>query len=405
VSTKETSYQVMTRGLAREEALPILKAEAELTQALAGRALADVGTRAASDMSNVPDGSMTAGQLVNGVEWKSASLTALARRNSGAGLVWYRGNDDESVGAGVPVIYDGTYGDRISVASYGSSYSPGVEQYIGMFELIVQPKTDADNLDAMRYAEVEVWNNAGSAVLDTVRFPVPDRLHKNATSSSTDNLTRTRFYFMYLGTTSSLYNGTSPYHFNGFMRIRLYNVYGCSAQRDFALGSVAAGAARGTVQTGGSYNLGGSAPGGGSGGGGAGGTCMAPETLVLVGPTTTAPLCSLAPGDKVWTRPEAGGEMGYHEVAAVKLASNLRQRVALRDGRNFVCSVNHRICVRGVWRRADSLEIGEELDGQPSGIVRGIEYLSEGPVVQLSVPTASTYFGGDGLWQHNARKA
>jgi hypothetical protein len=85
------------------------------------------------------------------------------------------------------------------------------------------------------------------------------------------------------------------------------------------------------------------------------------------------------------------------------MSFNLRQKVTLTDGRHFTCSVNHRISVRGVWRRADSLQVGEELDGKPSGWIRSVEYLGEGPVVSLSVPSALTYTTADGLLQHNLK--
>jgi len=88
----------------------------------------------------------------------------------------------------------------------------------------------------------------------------------------------------------------------------------------------------------------------------------------------------------------------------VRHTANLRCRVALTDGRDFICSINHLLNVRGVWRRADWLQTGEELQGDPGGRVRSVEYLGEGPVVQIQIPTARTYFGGDGIWQHNTLK-
>ena len=96
--------------------------------------------------------------------------------------------------------------------------------------------------------------------------------------------------------------------------------------------------------------------------------------------------------------------MGYHAVESVTHATNLRCRVDLEDGRHFTCSVNHRLNVRGLWRSADSLQAGEEIQGDPGGHVRGVSYLGEGPVVQLRIPTAKTYFAGDGCWHHNVFK-
>jgi hypothetical protein len=76
----------------------------------------------------------------------------------------------------------------------------------------------------------------------------------------------------------------------------------------------------------------------------------------------------------------------------------------MTDGRSFICAINHRINVNGIWRRADSLQVGEEMAGSPSGFIKSVEYLGEGPVVKLTIPTARTYYGADGLWQHNAMK-
>lgn len=135
---------------------------------------------------------------------------------------------------------------------------------------------------------------------------------------------------------------------------------------------------------------------------GGGDYCVDPNTPVLVSPDKLVPIHSIQKGDKVWTKPEWGGELGYHEVDRMLKMSNLTNRITMNDGRSFVCSINHKLNVRGVWRRSDSLEPGEELQGEPGGIIKSVEYLGESPVIQIIIPTARTYFGGEGIWHHNA---
>jgi hypothetical protein len=81
MDTRESSFQVMTRGLAREEALPVLKADAELTQTLAGRALsqAEVAISAASQVAVDAAADATAKAAA---AQAAAALDAQARANA-----------------------------------------------------------------------------------------------------------------------------------------------------------------------------------------------------------------------------------------------------------------------------------------------------------------------------------
>jgi hypothetical protein len=191
------------------------------------------------------------------------------------------------------------------------------------------------------------------------------------------------------------------------MVVTIYNAYGPSAAHCF-YSSASGTNGMALVDNGTTFPSGWSlsAPpsGGNGGGGGGGGSCLDPATPVLVSPTESVPLHALRPGDMVWTRPEDGGEMGYHAVTDVLHTTNLRQLVEMRDGRSFTCSINHLVRVHGLWRRADTLQPGEEMEGQPSGIIERVAYLGEGPVVKLTIPTARTFYDAAGLWQHNAMK-
>jgi hypothetical protein len=182
------------------------------------------------------------------------------------------------------------------------------------------------------------------------------------------------------------------------MRVKLYNAAGVSAARDFDF-TAGGGSPTGV---GGGWSLGGDgAPPSGGGRGGGGEPCVAPETMILISERAAVPIGRIGVGDLVWTVPEEGGEAGYHRVDEVEVLHALRQRVTFTDGRSFVCTLDHLLNIRGVWRKARTIEVGEEIQGRPGGYVKSVEYLSEGPVVRLSVPTAKTYLAGDGAWHHN----
>jgi len=347
-------------------------------------------------------------------EVKSSTLTALARSDGAtATRVYYRGNSFKGSSPFVPVLYDATSGvNRLVIFSHGGGVygNSNASFNYGVFQFTLQPYSINDNLDSLRYYGVQHYrpstqdggDGAGSVAMGSEHFvPVSDRLYvDDGTDTTATNCTRTTYHLWHH---AGIYNAignrsTTPWALAGFLRVRLFNVYGYSASYDYAIATTIGGTC--TFST--TALNGGSLPGGGGGGGG--GDCMAPETPILVAPTMTAPLHAIRAGDRVWTRHEDGGPMGYHEVESVLMAMNLRQRVTLTDGRTFTCSINHRVCIKGVWRRADTIQPGEELDGKPGGFVKAVVYLGEGPVVQLSIPTARTFFGGDGLWQHNVYK-
>lgn len=333
-------------------------------------------------------------------EAQGALFKAIGRQTSGTGAslsvdrVWYRGNDDTGTLGGAPNI------SRLQVTSLWWNTDASIGSYELHFAL--SPNAASDNLDGMRYATIELWNQSSRTsgtltLITSFKCLVPDRLYK-VPGTDTDAGNSSAWSVI------QVHSGVKTANF-GALKVTLYNVHGPSDTHCFYCPS---GWTNGSALTDNGTTwpgfLTGGTGGGSGGGGGAGGGCLDPRTPVLTGPRTLAPLHTVRVGDKVWTRPEAGGDMAYHVVEGVRHTSNLRCRVKMQDGRAFVCSVNHLMNVRGVWRRADSLQAGEELQGAPSGHVRSVTYLGEGPVVQLSIPTARTYFAGNGCWHHNTLK-
>jgi len=338
-------------------------------------------------------------------ELQATQLKAIGRKKSGSGLTltvdktWYRGSIVEGTLQGAPNISCLT----VTAQTWDTT------SFSARWDFKLQPSAadGSDNLDALRYAKVELYRQsvAGSSgaltSIGTFYVKLPDRLYKvPATDSDTGNLTIVTATFI----DSAQIQSGFPLG-RGAAIITLYNVNGPSVGNCFY---TPAGWTGGTnlVNNGTSFPAGltGGGSGGSGGGGSGGGGCLDPTTPVLIAPGRLLPLGLLGVGDLVWTRPESGGELGFHRVEKIRHTSNLRCRVTLRDGRDFICSINHLLNVRGIWLRADSLQAGEELQGDPGGHVRRVEYLGEGPVVQLSIPSARTYFAGDGVFHHNTLK-
>lgn len=309
-------------------------------------------------------------------------------------------------GTGTSISDGGCLWDYVAAASWSErlsisepcGYVPNTFWLLG-FKLTINPRSfKHDNLDALRYMKVQIYNSTSTSTLAATSYVnLADRLYANTDDTNAANacilpmtLTGQSMASVFSGF------GTPDYGLNGYLRVTVYNASGPSATRDFSfiVGSGVPGVP-------GSWSLGGSAGSSGGGGGGGGG-CLDPATPVLVSEGQVVPLGKLRAGDMVWTQPEGGGAPGLHRIERATQTTNLRVRVTLKDGRSFISSTNHLLCVRGLWRRADSLMPGEELDGRPSGWVASVEYLGEGPVVQLYIPTAGTYFGGDGAWHHNS---
>lgn len=336
------------------------------------------------------------GYFVDEVQY--ASLTAIGRLTSGTwpntsvDRAWYRGNCDLLTLGGAPNIARLT----LTAEAWDTTLK------MGRLTLALSPQAATDNLDGMRYAVVDVYRQSLRGTTGTltlvcrVYVALTDRLYRTpGTDSSSNNLVVTQAHVVDTAISS------------GFPAalVTIYNVNGPSDTNCFYSNSTWV-AGNSLTNNGQAWPAGltGGTGGGGGGGGSGGGGCLDPETPVLVGPTLLVPLHTVRAGDLLWTRHEDGGEMGYHAVESATVTTNLRCRVELADGRHFTCSVNHLLNVRGIWRRADSLQGGEEIQGDPSGHVRSVSYLGEGPVVQLRIPTAQTYFAGDGCWHHNILK-
>lgn len=298
--------------------------------------------------------------------------------------------------------------ERLFLYTHRCAQTPSTSDCFFQFTLTIQPKADSDNLDSLRYAVVQFYDTARTRVntgnaggLNGYQVLLPDRLYKvPGTPGDVGNAALVSFTVMAFTTGGTIFYANSPYPYNGFVRITVYNVNGASRDRDVSFSGLTTS---GNGALGEFGTLGGAAAdtgGGGSGGGG----CTAPETLILVGPYRSIPIGDLREGDRVWTTPEYGGRPGYHEVEWVRHTTNQRLRLTTEDGRSLVCSINHRVLVNGEWERADSLRVGQVIDGPRPGVVAIIEHLGVGPVIQTSIPTARTYLSADGLLCHNTTK-
>lgn len=135
----------------------------------------------------------------------------------------------------------------------------------------------------------------------------------------------------------------------------------------------------------------------------AGGGCVDPSTRIVVDDTgMSIPITDVRVGSKIWTRTEDCGVFGFFTVSEFERLRNVRVRITTDFNQQFVCSVNHGLCSKGIWRRADTFEVGDILDGVTQSRVRSVEYIGEGEVIRLRVDGASTYFASDGMWHHNA---
>lgn len=297
--------------------------------------------------------------------------------------------------------YVGTIASQERVTIYASqSFAYGGMVTLHFYAQI-QVRSQRDNFDALRYMTITPFTGtAAVAPLTPSRSAaIPDRLYFTpGTPGDTANMVEVNLDLF--GLDLIYYNGNN-FPFNGYLRIKVYNVNGPARVRDYNFTAATAAPYAGLA---GEFTLGGSSGGAGGGGGGNDGGCTDPNTLILVGPDRAIRIGDLQAGDYVWTAPEWGGPECLHAVAWVKHVMNKRLRLTMEDGRELICSVNHRLCISGEWVRADSLKVGQVIHGARPGIIRRVKQIGRGPVVQCSIPTALTYRSADGLWMHNVLK-
>jgi hypothetical protein len=145
-----------------------------------------------------------------------------------------------------------------------------------------------------------------------------------------------------------------------------------------------------------------------SGGGGdpiGGGTCVAPETPILLSDGREVPAWTVSPGMSVVTRHESSLSPVYdaYRVIGAQLVKDVpRSLVILEDDRRILATPTHRFMTRLGWCEVDRLSEGDVIEGPIPGVVKVVVPSDEGPVVKLTVEDARTYVSA-GLLSHNVK--
>ena len=311
---------------------------------------------------------------------------------AGQSYVFYRGNS-----TGAPLIYDATNGDRIGIIQW-SGDRPGTSTSFFSWDLQLQPKVITDNLDALRYLEIEIWSST-TVKRDTIFVPIPDRAYGSTSIASSLNYSRVRIDWQFFQTSTQLGHAI-PGNFSGYLRIKAWNAYGYSATRDFQSTATIGGA-----MTAGAYTLGGSS-GGGSGGGV--GDCPTPDCLILMADGTQKRAIDLVVGDLILGRDDidpAHTDNRPYPVTDVRLSRNNTLTLQLVSGSSERYSYNHRFLVGDQWKPLVSLK-PDDLIVTPYGheTVKAVKPGRANDVVVKITTGCSTYFAGAGrTLQHNVK--
>jgi hypothetical protein len=297
--------------------------------------------------------------------------------------------------------------DRLSIKMRGGTYQSahaGGTNYLH-FEFTLQPRYYVcDNLEALRYLEIEVWGDTTNKRA-TVYVPIPDRLFRvPETDTNAQNAVKITETITVPNYAATMCNATAPGNFTGYLRVKLWNAYGVSGSRDFFANAQTAFEA---AMIRGSYSLNGSSGSGSSGGGTTdpgGGYCPAwwvPVRTVGRGYVVAA---DVRPGDVVWTVPEGGGAPGPFVVSAVSTeeARDVLE-VRLRDGRVLAFSSRHRLLTPDGWREVRTLEPGARVLGPLPGEVEHVAPAPANMVVRITVDGAHTY-EALGITSHNSKQ-
>jgi hypothetical protein len=324
-----------------------------------------------------------------------------------AGLAWYRGNVDTTLNGGAPLIYDLTNGDRVTLTIFGSCGNVSISS-VGNWaqaiplQITIQPKTNLDNLDALRLISLKFYSSAGS-FREEIRIPVTDRAYGSAGSPTNAlNALVIRQVFFAPGAQGD-FTALSPFHFNGYIRVTLYNAYGVSASRDFGSDGNVAGADMAVNVT-----IPGVTGTGVSGGGGSN-YCPAPGALILLEDGSTVAAAELRDGMRVQGFQDNG--TGAPAIGTIRYAaiepSRSRYLLTLADGRQMHFSKDHRLwsATKGEWVVVQQLSVGEELQGATTNsFVASVAADGPGPVIGFVVEDTHTYFA-DGLLSHNVKSS
>lgn len=129
-------------------------------------------------------------------------------------------------------------------------------------------------------------------------------------------------------------------------------------------------------------------------------TCPSPEMLILLSSGEQRKAGDLQVGDEVKTQHEATMEWGNFKVTHAEIIPNAKRLNIKLDGKDFICSLDHKFYKDGAWVDAKDVKIGDVLSDKA---VTEIAEHSTGDVVQITIDDAHTYIC-EGVLSHNKSK-
>jgi hypothetical protein len=126
-------------------------------------------------------------------------------------------------------------------------------------------------------------------------------------------------------------------------------------------------------------------------------TCPSPEMLILLSNGEQRKAGDLQVGDEVKTQHETTMEWGNFKVTHAEIIPNAKRLSIKLDGKDFICSLDHKFYKDGAWVDAKDVKVGDVLSDKA---VTEIAEHSTGDVVQITVDDAHTYIC-EGVLSHN----
>jgi hypothetical protein len=126
-------------------------------------------------------------------------------------------------------------------------------------------------------------------------------------------------------------------------------------------------------------------------------TCPSPEMLILLSNGEQRKAGDLQVGDEVKTQHETTMEWGNFKVTHAEIIPNAKRLNIKLDGKDFICSVDHKFYKDGAWIDAKDIKVGDVLSDKT---VTDIADHSTGDVVQITIDDAHTYIC-EGVLSHN----
>ena len=259
---------------------------------------------------------------------------------------WYGGNCDGGTLGGAPNINRLT----LNVTVWDTT------NHIAWMDLVLVPSTASDNLDAMRYANIQFYRQSAAGTSGTLtavgpihKVTLPDRMYQDPASDGDGvNAVAT--------TASAAHSGFS----GGFLAciVTLYNAFGASASNCFYTpAGWTAGAS--LVNNGTSFPSGLSGGGSGGGGGGGGGIgCVPAGTPLLMADRSWLPIEQAGIGMEVAAWDDQTLQPVRARIARTFVFEDRALwRIVTTDG-ELVCSHDHRILQGDSWVPARESVVG-----------------------------------------------